>query len=181
MRSLPLVSSDHQAHVSFGRIAPYLRSALVIASGGGFALACVLTLVPLFGIPLGSWWEALIQTHGHLQIFGWAGLFVVGVGLHFFPRLRGALLVRPGLLPWILGVYVAGLGLRFISQPLLAVSGALLWKVLLVFSGILEVIALPAIFLFGSFLPGSDLLFSLSGPTGLALILCLAVNLWPAL
>jgi len=30
-------------------------------------------------------------------------------------------------------------------------------------------------------LPGSELFFALSGPTGLALILCLTVNLWPAL
>jgi len=29
--------------------------------------------------------------------------------------------------------------------------------------------------------PGSAVFFALSGPTGLALILCLTVNLWPAL
>jgi uncharacterized protein involved in response to NO len=35
--------------------------------------------------------------------------------------------------------------------------------------------------LLGPVLPGSEVFFALSGPTGLALILCLAINLWPAL
>jgi uncharacterized protein involved in response to NO len=134
-------------HISFAYTAPYLRAALLLGSGGGFALACVLTLAPLFGVPLGSWWEALIQTHGHLQLFGWAGLFVIGIALYFLPRLRGAPLSRPALLPWILGVQVASLLLRFASQPLFAGTGWFLWGILLVLSGVLEALALPATFL----------------------------------
>src|SRR5579859_4648104 len=147
MRSLPLVSSDHQMHISFAYTAPYLRAALLLGSGGGFALACVLTLAPLFGVASGSWWEALIQTHGHLQLFGWAGLFVIGIALYFLPRLRGAPLARPALLPWILGAQSASLVLRFVSQPLLAGTGWFLWGILLVLSGALEALALPATFL----------------------------------
>ncbi|HEV2660781.1 MAG TPA: hypothetical protein VGU68_09280, partial [Ktedonobacteraceae bacterium] len=147
MRSLPLASADHQKHVSFVHIAPYLRASLLLGSGGGFALATVLTLFPISGIPLGSWWEAVVQTHGHLQLFGWAGLFVVGVALYFLPRLRGTPLARPALLPWLLGVQVASLLLRFLSQPLLVATGALLWKILFILSGVLEALALPAIFL----------------------------------
>ncbi|MDQ2885395.1 MAG: NnrS family protein [Chloroflexota bacterium] len=128
-------------------IAPYLRASLLLGSGGGFALATVLTLFPLSGIPLGSWWEAIVQTHGHLQLFGWAGLFVVGVALYFLPRLRGTPLARPALLPWILGVQVASLLLRFLSQPFLVATGWLLWKILFILSGVLEALALPAIFL----------------------------------
>lgn len=147
MRPLPLASLDQKAHVSFARTAPYLRAALLLGSGGGFALACVLTLAPFFGIPVGSWWAALVQTHGHLQLFGWAGLFVVGVAFSFLPRLRGRPLAWPALLPWILGVLVSSLILRFVSQPLLVVTGWLLWDIVLVLSGVLEALALPAILL----------------------------------
>ncbi len=147
MRSLPLVSPDQQGHVPFSRTAPYLRCALLLGSGGGFALACVLTLSPLLGIPLGVWWAATVQTHGHLQLFGWAALFVVGVALYFLPRLRGTPLVWSALLPWILGAEVSSLLLRFLSQPLLAVTGWFLWDILLVLSGVLEALALPAILL----------------------------------
>ena len=147
MRSLPLTSGDHRAHMSFNYASPYLRAALLLASAGGFALATVLTLSPVLGVPLGTWWMATVQTHGHLQLYGWAGLFVVGVALYFLPRLRGTPLARPALLPWILGLEVSSLVLRFISQPLFAVNGWLLWKILLVLSGVLEACALPAIFL----------------------------------
>lgn len=146
MRSLPLASPDHQAHVSFMRTAPYLRAALLLASGGGFALACILTLSPISGVPLGTWWEAVVQTHGHLQLFGWAGMFVIGVALTFLPRLRGTPLARPALLPWILSFLVSSLLLRFISQPLLVLTGWLLWDILLILSGVLEILALAGVF-----------------------------------
>ncbi len=147
MRSLPLTSTDHQAHVPFERTSPYLRAALLLASGGGFALATLLTLAPLFNLPLGNWWPATVQTHGHLQLYGWAGLFVAGVALYFLPRLRGIPLVRPTLLPWILGAEVSSLILRFVSQPLLEMTDSLLWKIVLILSSVLEAIALPTIFL----------------------------------
>ncbi|HLH60518.1 MAG TPA: hypothetical protein VKV20_02445 [Ktedonobacteraceae bacterium] len=147
MRSLPLTSADHRAHVSFDYASPYLRVALLLGSAGGFALACVLTLAPALGIPLDAWWAATVQTHGHLQLYGWAGLFVAGVALYFLPRLRGTPLARLALLPWILGVETSSLILRYISQPLLAANGLLSWKILLVLSGVLEALALPAIFL----------------------------------
>jgi uncharacterized protein involved in response to NO len=147
MRSLPLVSTDHQSHISFERTAPYLRAALLLGSGGGFALATVLTLSPFFGIPLGTWWAAIVQTHGHLQVFGWAGLFVAGVALFFLPRLRGTPLVWPALLPWVLGLQLTSLILRFVSQPFLVATGWLLWKILLILSGVLEALALSAIVL----------------------------------
>ncbi len=35
--------------------------------------------------------------------------------------------------------------------------------------------------LFAPVLPGAEIFFALSGPTGLALVICLAINLWPAL
>jgi uncharacterized protein involved in response to NO len=147
MRSLPITSPADQNHLSFTRTAPYLRAALLLGSGGGFALASILTLTPLSGLPLGTWWAALVQTHGHLQLFGWAGLFVVGVALHFLPRLRGAPLAWPALLPWVLGVLISSLILRFLSQPLLVVTGWFLWAILLVLSGVLEALALLVILL----------------------------------
>ncbi len=147
MRSLPLASPDQQGHISFSRTSPYLRCALLLGSGGGFALACVLTLSPLLGVPLGGWWAATVQTHGHLQLFGWAGLFVAGVALYFLPRLRGTPLAWPALLPWILGAEVSSLLLRFLGQPLLVMTGWFLWDILLVLSGVLEALALPAILL----------------------------------
>jgi uncharacterized protein involved in response to NO len=129
----------------FWRVAPVVKTALLMGACGGFVLATVLTLSPIFPVPLGTWWEAVVQAHGHLQLYGWAGLFVLGVALHFFPRLCGAPLAGARFVPWLLGIAVAGLVLRAVSQPLLAMMPVLVWQVTLVGSGLFEVIAIAGI------------------------------------
>lgn len=134
----------------FTRVAPFLGAALLLGTGGGFTLAAALTLTQLLQVPLGTWWVGIAQAHGHLQLYGWAGLFVLGVLLHFLPRLRGTPLAAPRLVPWILLAQVAGLLLRALSQPLFVATGAALWSVLLITSGILECLALVGVvFLLG--------------------------------
>jgi len=126
----------------FTRVAPLLGAALLLGAGGGFALATVLTLTSALHMPIGPWWSATAQAHGHLQLYGWAGLFVLGVAFHFLPRLRGTPLAAPWLVPWILGAQVAGLLLRALSQPLFVATAAGIWGVLLLASGLLEFVAL---------------------------------------
>lgn len=126
----------------FSRVAAVLRAALLLGAGAGFVLATLLSLSYALGFPLGAWWTATAQAHGHLQLYGWAGLFVLGVSLHFLPRLRGSPLVAPRLVPWLLALQVSGLLLRGLSQPLLATGDNGLWSVLLIASGVLECLAL---------------------------------------
>jgi uncharacterized protein involved in response to NO len=134
----------------FARVAPFLGAALLLGTGGGFTLAAALTLTQLLQVPLGTWWAGIAQAHGHLQLYGWAGLFVLGVLLHFLPRLRGTPLAAPKLVPWILLAQVAGLLLRALSQPLFVATGAATWSVLLIASGVLECLALGGVvFLLG--------------------------------
>lgn len=116
-----------------------------MGAGVGFALATILTLAQVLHIPIGPWWIATAQAHGHIQLYGWAGLFIVGVALHFLPRLRGTPLAVPRLIPWILAALVIGLLLRAISQPLYLTTGAGTWSLLLIASGVLECAALVAI------------------------------------
>lgn len=126
----------------FTVVAPVLASALAIGVAGGFALAAALTLSRGLGLPAGAWWLALAQAHGHLQLYGWAGLFVLGVLLHFLPRLRGSPLVGAEWVRPLLISLVAGLALRALAQPLAAESPLWLWRALLVASGVLELLAL---------------------------------------
>jgi uncharacterized protein involved in response to NO len=127
----------------FTVVVPVLRAALLLGAGGGFALAAVLTLARLFHLPGALWWLATAQAHGHLQLYGWAGLFVLGVGMHFLPRLRGAPLVAPRAVPWLLGALMVSLVGRALGQPLLALeSGAPVAGVLVALSALLELVAL---------------------------------------
>ena len=134
---------------SFRRVAPVLQIALLLGASAGFVLATMLTLSSAFAIPLGAWWTAVAQAHGHLQLYGWAGLFVLGVSLHFLPRLRGTPLMASWLVPWILAAQVMALLLRALSQPLLAMSGngIGIWRLLLLASGVLECLALGGVVL----------------------------------
>jgi uncharacterized protein involved in response to NO len=125
----------------FSRVAPVLGEALLIGASGGFVLATVLTLTRAFHVPTGVWWVALAQAHGHLQLYGWAGLFILGVAFHFLPRLRGAGLAYPQAIPWLLGTLVAGIVLRGIGQPLFAATGQGIWKIAMVTSGVVELVA----------------------------------------
>lgn len=131
----------------FALVAPVFRAALLLGAGGGFLLACVLTVTSMIGIPLRSWWLALAQAHGNLQVFGWAGMFVIGVSLHFLPRLRGAPLVATWPVRWIVWGQVVALCVRALAQPWLAETGQPLARIVLVGSGILECLALSGVVL----------------------------------
>lgn len=138
-------ADQHQA--SFAQVAPVFRAALLLGAGGGFLLACVLTVTSMAGVPLGTWWLALVQAHGNLQIFGWAGLFVIGVSLHFLPRLRGAPLVATWPVRWIVWGQVVALCMRALAQPWLAVTNQPFARIALVGSGMLECLALFSVVL----------------------------------
>jgi len=38
----------------------------------------------------GSISPAWLQAHGHAQVFGWIGSFILGIGFYSIPKLRGA-------------------------------------------------------------------------------------------
>jgi uncharacterized protein involved in response to NO len=116
----------------------FFWAAVVLAVIPGFALGGA-----LFLFPSGSWSGAAARAHGQVELFGWAGLMVLGVGFHFLPRLRGKALAHAEHAPTVLILLVAGLILRLISDPLLSVVGTtdrpgLLARAGLVLSGALE-------------------------------------------
>lgn len=137
-------AAERAGQEPFTRVAPILAASLVLGAGGGFFLAATLTVTSAFSGSVGLWWFALAQAHGHLQLYGWAGLFVIGVALHFVPRLMGQRLVGARLIPWVLGAQVIALLVRSVSQPLLG-SGSAVPRMGLATSGVLEVLALVTI------------------------------------
>ncbi|HEY8489970.1 MAG TPA: NnrS family protein [Dehalococcoidia bacterium] len=106
----------------------FAGAALAVALLAGFVLAVLLPLAMALDWGWGARWPALAQAHGHAQVMGWAGLFILGMGYRLVPRftgvpLRGRALVVPS------GVLLAaGVGLRVVLQPLAdhAAAGALL-------------------------------------------------------
>lgn len=61
-----------------------------------------------------------VNAHGHAQIFGWVGLFVMGFAYQAFPRFRHTRLWNPMLANITFYLMVTGIALRSISEPLSA-------------------------------------------------------------
>ncbi|HVO31455.1 MAG TPA: hypothetical protein VMV18_11980, partial [bacterium] len=97
-------------------------AALGLALLSGFAAGVAMTGGVAGWWPIGAWWGAMRQVHGHIQLFGFTALFVLGVGSFFLPRARGAPLAFPAMLPWIAAALGGGVLLRAVSQLALALA-----------------------------------------------------------
>ena len=77
---------------------------------------------------------AWIQAHGHAQVFGWIGSFVLGIGFYSQPETR-ANRGRMPLICW--GLWTAGLSFHWVSRAF-----QWHWRILLPLSGLLELLAI---------------------------------------
>jgi uncharacterized protein involved in response to NO len=120
----------------------FIWGALLVALGAGFAIGAHMTFVLGFDFPLGKGFASFIQIHGHAQLVGWVGLVIMGISLHFIPRLAGVPIARPQWLNRILCLMLIGLALRSIGHsvvPFLPERSALVPVVWLVaVSGVFE-------------------------------------------
>src|SRR5574337_1922498 len=98
----------------------FIWTSLTTAIIGGFAFGAYLAVVIGYGLPAGESFYALIQTHGHLQLIGWVGVFIMGISLHFIPRLASFPIPRPERVNRILWLMVPGLLLRAVGGTVLA-------------------------------------------------------------
>src|SRR5579864_7289741 len=84
----------------------------------------------------GSISPAWLQAHGHAQVFGWIGSFILGIGFYSIPKLRGA--TKPAFAAawacwamWTFGVAVRWAANVYVWH----------WRLLLPLSGVLELAA----------------------------------------
>jgi uncharacterized protein involved in response to NO len=97
---------------------PFLRGALITVLTVGCTLGAINLAVMAFKADLSAAWSSLIQSHAYAQIFGWVGLFIMGMAYHMVPRFFLRPLRRPGLVAPSLLLVASGIALRFFSQPL---------------------------------------------------------------
>lgn len=101
---------DTDSHIRF------VYTALLFATLGGFALAVWLPVQAALG-HMDVSWLAAAQVHGHLQVAGFAGLFVLGVATKLAPRFGGGHLAHPALVNGAFWCLLAGLFARGVGQP----------------------------------------------------------------
>lgn len=84
-----------------------------------------------------------INAHGHAQIYGWVGLFVMGASYYFIPKIKETNLWRRDLAITTFYLMITGIMARVIAEPLYEFPGMVQ---LAVISGLLEITAI-AIFI----------------------------------
>ncbi|MEK7246835.1 MAG: NnrS family protein, partial [Chloroflexota bacterium] len=92
-------------------------TSISIAVLGGFPLGILAALGGGRDIGVGARWAPLVQAHGHLQLVGFVGLFIVGIAYHVLPRFKNTELALPRLALPSIALVAAGAVLRAISQP----------------------------------------------------------------
>lgn len=78
---------------------------------------------------------ALIQLHGHAQVYGWIGLFIIGISLYFIPRFAGVALRFASMGAWIAGCILSSVILRAGAFAAFVVDSPY-WMALLWFSAL---------------------------------------------
>ncbi len=91
-------------------------------------------LAAAFGVDRGVWWITHTQAHGMAQLFGFAGLFTMGIAHHVVPRFRNGSIRFPWPQRASLTLVVAAIVLRFTAQM---VSDYPATGILVIASGIL--------------------------------------------
>jgi hypothetical protein len=124
---------------------PFFKAGIVVALTAGAVWGAYLLLRIAFTQSFTAVDLHDVNAHGHAQIFGWVGLFVMGFAYQAFPRFKQTSLPHPHLAFVSFGLMLAGIVGRSVCEPL-AHSFAGLGPVA-IFGSNLEVLAI-AIFAF---------------------------------
>jgi len=97
---------------------PFFRAGIgvVLTLGAAWGVLLLLRIAVAGRFCVASLHE--VNAHGHAQIFGWVGLFVMGFGYQGFPRFKHTDLAFPGLAYATLWMMLSGLVCRSLAEPL---------------------------------------------------------------
>jgi hypothetical protein len=103
---------------------PFFKAGIAVVLTLGAAWGAYLLLRIGFGGTFRAAGLHEVNAHGHAQVFGWVGLFVMGFAYQAFPRFKHTSLHCPRLALASLGLMLGGIVGRCVSEPL---AGTLPW------------------------------------------------------
>jgi iron-sulfur cluster repair protein YtfE (RIC family) len=119
----------------------FIKTAIIIALTTG----CVYGAIMLFYMGLQHSLYAvsrvLIETHGHTQIFGWCGLFIMGISYFILPRFYAVRLYSGKLANLSFYLMIVGILLVFFFRTILPLSDPFFFKLLIISGCLMEVLA----------------------------------------
>jgi len=111
------------ANMADGIYRPFFRAGIgvVLTLGAAWGVWLLVRIAIAGKLSAASLHE--VNAHGHAQIFGWVGLFVMGFGYQAFARFKHADLAFPRLAYATLWMMLSGLVCRSLAEPLAAHAG----------------------------------------------------------
>ena len=94
----------------------FVKTAIVLTLSAGVAVGALILSYISLKLDFSSIYYAFIQAHGHAQLFGWAGLSIMGFALYIIPRVKNAELRNKNLVNYCYGFIVTGILLRITVQ-----------------------------------------------------------------
>jgi len=96
----------------------FIKTAIVLTLSVGVTFGAITLSYIAFKLNFNSVYYALIQAHGHAQIYGWVGLCIMGFALYIIPRVKNTELRHRSLANIIYGFAIIGISIRTVVQPI---------------------------------------------------------------
>ncbi len=96
----------------------FVKTALILTLTVGVTFGAIILTYIAIKSNFNSVYYALIQAHGHAQIYGWVGLCIMGFALYIIPRVKNTELKHRKLANICYGFIIIGISLRTIVQPI---------------------------------------------------------------
>ncbi|MBM2835256.1 MAG: hypothetical protein HW406_2417, partial [Candidatus Brocadiaceae bacterium] len=96
----------------------FVKTAIVLTLTVGVTFGAIVLSYIAIKLNFNSIYYALIQAHGHAQIYGWVGLCIMGFALYIIPRVKNTELRYRSLTNICYGFAIVGISLRTVVQPL---------------------------------------------------------------
>ncbi len=137
----PEVDADEAESAYENIYEKFIKTAIVIALSTGCVYGALILFYmgirhSLYSVP-----KVLIETHGHTQIFGWCGLFIMGVSYFVLPRFYAVRIYSGRLANLSFYFMITGIFLVFTYRTLLPLNNHCFFKILIILGCFLEVIA----------------------------------------
>jgi hypothetical protein len=117
--ALPIIdTADASDQLADAIYRPFFKAGIVTALTLGAVWGAYLLLRIAFQGSFSAVRLHEVNAHGHAQIFGWVGLFVMGFAYQAFPRFKHTSLAHPRLALASFWMMVAGILCRSVAEPL---------------------------------------------------------------
>ena len=128
----PEVSADDAESAYENIYEKFIKTAIVIALSTGCVYGALILFYmgiqhSLYSVP-----KVLIETHGHTQIFGWCGLFIMGVSYFVLPRFYAVRIYSGKLANLSFYFMVVGIFMVFTYRTLLPLNNHYFFKILII-------------------------------------------------